>query len=312
VIFLLWYFGFLLDVCSFSCGLRSGVVLLHTVFCIPQLAHIRAAAQKCPASLSSFETLPVEVVNHILSYLVHPRSRLPGLTEAQSSAKFSAEDRTNFKKCEDLTTPADSNRWAADIFQNHLNRHPFHTLSLTSRRCNELVESYSGHLVRSCNLFNLPFAQFDRDGAGSVWPDMSGIVYRRLWLQHAPRKCIYCDAVMDLYPFPILKRLLSNCENCFYRQALVCTSLLISRAIINELRLSTRLTASTTSRRPLSLQHMIRSEDSASQFGSCASMLRASRCRSMALGPSTTRTRNSSASLVLSVQLPGSRHLIEA
>jgi hypothetical protein len=192
------------------------------------LAACDTTGQRCPASLSRLETLPVEVVNHILSYLVHPRSRLPGLTEAQSSAEFSAEDRTNFKKCEDLTTPADSDRWAADIFQNHLNRHPFHTLSLTSRRCNELVESYSGHLVRSCNLFNLPFAQFDRDGAASVWPDMSGIVYRRLWLQHAPRKCIYCDDVMDLYPFPTLKRLLTNCRNCFYRQTLVCVFLLVS------------------------------------------------------------------------------------
>jgi hypothetical protein len=179
------------------------------------------ASQTSPASQSSFETLPVEVVNHILSYLVLPRSRLPGLTEAQSSLDFSPLARSTLKRNEDLTTPTDSNRWAANLFQNHTNQHPFHVLSLTSRRCNELVESYCGHLVRTCNVFNLPFAQLDQYGPQSVWPDMSGIVYRRLWLQHAPRHCIYCHAVMDMYPFPVLKRLLSNCKDCFYAQTLV-------------------------------------------------------------------------------------------
>jgi hypothetical protein len=178
-------------------------------------------SQRGPASRSTFETLPVEVVNQILSYLTHPRSRLPGLTEAQSAIEFSPSARTIIKRGEDLTTPADKDRWAVNLFNNHRNQHPFHALSLTSKRCNALVESYCGHLVRACNLFNLPFAQLDRYGPNSVWPDMSCIVYRRLWLQHAPRKCIYCDAVMDCYPFPILKRLLTNCRNCFYRQTLV-------------------------------------------------------------------------------------------
>jgi hypothetical protein len=175
-----------------------------------------------PVSQSSFETLPVEVVNHILSYLTHPRSRLPGLTEAQSSRNFCFKARSIIKQAEDLTTPADGDRWAADLFNNHTNRHPFHTLSLTSRRSLELVEGYCAHIVRACNKFNLPFAHFDKHGPKSVWPDLSGIVYRRLWLQHAPRRCIYCYAQMDTYPFPLVRRLLTNCEGCFYRQTLVC------------------------------------------------------------------------------------------
>ncbi|KAF1911826.1 hypothetical protein BDU57DRAFT_87486 [Ampelomyces quisqualis] len=172
------------------------------------------------APQSTLDTLPVEVVNHILSYLTHPRSRLPGLTEAQSARDYCPSARSVVKSREDLTSPPDSGRWAADLFQNHLNIHPFHALSLTSRRCHALVESCSAHLVRACNMFNLPFAQFDQFGPGSVWPDLSGIVYRRLWLQHAPRRCIYCFAVMDVYPFPVLKRLLTGCESCFYRQTL--------------------------------------------------------------------------------------------
>ncbi|KAH6259400.1 hypothetical protein HBI40_090050 [Parastagonospora nodorum] len=184
------------------------------------LAPCDTTSQRGPASQSSFETLPVEVVNHILSYLVSPRSRLPGLTETQSSLEFNALARLTLKKSEDLTAPADSDRWATNLFENHTNQHPFHTLSLTSKRCNELVESYCGHLVRACNMFNLPFAQFDKYGPQSVWPDMSGIVYRRLWLQHAPRHCIYCHAVMDIYPFTTLKRLLTNCKACFYAQTL--------------------------------------------------------------------------------------------
>jgi hypothetical protein len=191
-------------------------------------------SQRGSAPQSSFEKLPVEVVNHILSYLTHPRSRLPGLTEAQSAWDFSPLARSVVKKEEDLTTPADGDRWAADLFKNHTNPHPFHTLSLTSKRCNELVESYCGHLVRTCNMFNLPFAQFDKYGPKSVWPDLSGIVYRRLWLQHAPRKCIYCSAVMENYPFSVLKRLLTNCKACFYRQTLVCSSPPTRHVVANE------------------------------------------------------------------------------
>lgn len=175
------------------------------------------------ASQGEFERLPVEVFNQILSYLVQPRSRLPGLTEAQSSYTFSKKAKLDVKLLEDLATPADTDRWALDLFNWNAHRHPFHTLALTSKRCHELVEGYCSHLVRSCNKFNLPFARFDQYGSQCVYPDLSGIVYRRLWLQHAPRCCVYCSVAMDCYPFPILlgKRIIAACKDCFYRQALV-------------------------------------------------------------------------------------------
>ncbi|KAF1944536.1 hypothetical protein EJ02DRAFT_340767 [Clathrospora elynae] len=174
------------------------------------------------ASQSNLETLPVELFDKILSHLVHPRSRLPGLTEAQSSHEFPKELRTAIKDREDLTLPPDCDRWAADLFSLHLLSHPLNALSLTSRRCHQLVESYCSHLVRQCNstMFNLPFALLDKYGSNCVYPDMSAIVYRRLWLQHAPRKCVYCHAVLDCYPFPLVKRLATACQDCFYRQTL--------------------------------------------------------------------------------------------
>ncbi|KAH7397115.1 hypothetical protein BKA66DRAFT_408330 [Pyrenochaeta sp. MPI-SDFR-AT-0127] len=192
---------------------------------LPPLAHRSASplpAPSCLPSQSRLETLPVEIINQILSYLTHPRSRLPGLSEAQSAHDFPKQAKSDIKSKESLIKPPDSRRWAADLFSCHLLHHPFHTLSLTSRRCHELVESYCSHLVRSCNstMFNLPFAALDKFGTKCVYPDMSGIVYRRLWLQHAPRKCIYCYAVLDCYPFPLLKRVLAACQDCFYRQAL--------------------------------------------------------------------------------------------
>lgn len=176
-----------------------------------------------PRHPTSFETLPVEVVSHIFSYLVVPRSRLPGLTETQSSLDFNSQERSAIKRSEDLTMPADTDRWAVNLFQNHKNQHPFLTISLTSRRCRELVEGYCSHLCRSSNRFNLPFEQFDKYGPKSVCFDMTSTVYRRLWLQTAARHCIYCFAVLDVYPFPHLKRtrLLTNCKACFYRQTLV-------------------------------------------------------------------------------------------
>jgi hypothetical protein len=184
-----------------------------------------------PSSPSKFETLPVEIVDQIFSYLVHPRSRLPGLTEAQSTHVFPKELRRSIKNQEDLTQPPDSNRWATDIFALHQLSHPFNALSLTSRRSRQLVEGFCFHLVRACNgtMFNLPFAQLDKYGSKCVYPDMSGIVYRRLWLQHAPRMCIYCYAVLDCYPFQNVKRLVTGCMDCFYNQALVC-SLIVSLA----------------------------------------------------------------------------------
>lgn len=171
-------------------------------------------------SPSPFESLPVEIVNQILSHLVTPRSRLPGLTETQSSHDFPRQTKMDIKNREDLTTLPDAQRWAADIFDFNTLRHPFHELALTSRRLHAFVESYCGHLVRTCNMFNLPFEHFDTYGPGSVYPDLSQIVYRRLWLQHAPRLCIYCHAGLDCYPFPVVKRLIAACEDCFYRQTL--------------------------------------------------------------------------------------------
>jgi len=183
-------------------------------------------SQSGPASQSNLDTLPVEVFNHILSYLVHPRSSLPGLTEAQSH-HASRPARTAIKSREDLTKPSDIDHWAADLFTISFTKHPFNTLSLTSKRCHELVENYCGHRIRICNPFNLPFAHFDEHGSKSVWPDLSAIVYRRLWLQHAPRRCVYCDVVIDQYPFPTLKRLLTGCKDCFYCLAMVSCALMI-------------------------------------------------------------------------------------
>lgn len=170
---------------------------------------------------SPLESLPAEIVNQILSHLVQPRSRLPGLTEAQSSHDVPRQTKFEIKDREDLTTLPDAHRWAADIFDFNTLRHPFHVLALTSRRLHAAVEAYCAHLVRACNMFNLPFAHYDAHGPACVYPDLSQIVYRRLWLQHAPRLCIYCHAALDCYPFPVVKRLIAACEDCFYRQTLV-------------------------------------------------------------------------------------------
>ncbi|KAF2691057.1 hypothetical protein K458DRAFT_438768 [Lentithecium fluviatile CBS 122367] len=146
----------------------------------------------------NLETLPVEVVNHILSYLVHPRSRLPGLTERQSNYDVSFKEKW---------TP-DSNRHFANLLAWAQVRHPFH-----------LVESYCAHLVKACNQFNLPFALLEKYDPNGVYPDLSGIIYRRLWLQTAPRYCMFCSATLSCYPYSPLMRLLT-CEDCFYTQTL--------------------------------------------------------------------------------------------
>lgn len=182
-----------------------------------------AGHQTGPVSQSKLEALPVEIFNQILTYLTHPRAHLPGFTEAQSAHDFPATAKYALKGSEDLTLPQEAPRWAANLFALHLLSHPLNALSLTSRRGHELVESYCSHLVRSCNrtMFNLPFAQFDRYGSQCVYPDLSGIVYRRLWLQHAPRTCVYCYAVLDCYPFTRVKRVMTACQDCFYRMTLV-------------------------------------------------------------------------------------------
>ena len=58
------------------------------------------------------ETLPVEIINQILSHLVHPRSRLPGLTEVQSAHDFPRQTKLEIKNREDLSTFPDADRWA--------------------------------------------------------------------------------------------------------------------------------------------------------------------------------------------------------
>ncbi|KAJ4986879.1 hypothetical protein SVAN01_07557, partial [Stagonosporopsis vannaccii] len=188
----------------------------------PHLDHPvpRPAAQPPRAARSALEALPAELVAQILAHLVHPRSRLPGLTEAQSRHDFPRHTKLEIKNREDLATLPDAHRWAADIFAFNALRHPFHVLALTSRRLHAAVEAFCAHLVRACNMFNLPFAHYDAHGPACVYPDLSAIVYRRLWLQHAPRLCIYCHAALDCYPFPVVKRLIAACEDCFYRQTL--------------------------------------------------------------------------------------------
>lgn len=185
--------------------------------------HAHAQTARDGPALSPFEQLPQDVVNQILSYLTHPRSRLPGLTETQS--ELPVEAIRAIKNEEDLTTPADTDRWAADVFALPAECHPFLTLSVTSKKCHDFVEQYCGHLVRVYNgcMFRLPFHLLDDQGYGPtcVYPDMTGIVYRRLWLQYAPRRCMYCSVVMDIYPFHRVKRLLVCCDGCFLRQALV-------------------------------------------------------------------------------------------
>ena len=168
-------------------------------------------------SESTLENLPIEVFNHILSYLDQPRSRLPGLSEQESS--YNATEQRKVKNNEDLLTPPDTARFAADLFSWTSLRHPFNTLAASSRRCRALVESYCSHLVKTCNRFNLPFAQAERYGADSVYPGLSGIIYRRLWLQTAPRDCLFCGATLSHYPHRGF-RLLLCCADCFYAQTL--------------------------------------------------------------------------------------------
>lgn len=173
------------------------------------------------ASESKLETLPVEVLNHILSYLITPRSRLPGLSEGESAHDFPRPEQHRIKGEEDRASSPDTERFAADLFSWTELRHPFNALAATSKRCCELVESYSAHLVKACNRFNLPFPQMDEYGAESVYPDLSGIVYRRLLLQVTPRPCVFCGGVLSAYPHRSVIRLLLTCEDCFYAQALV-------------------------------------------------------------------------------------------
>jgi len=181
------------------------------------------ASTSTSTSHNSLETLPVEVIHHILSYLVHPRSRLPGLTECQSNFDFSRTEQRKIKGQEDQTAHPDSNRHFTDVFSWVELRHPFNVLASTSRRCRELVDNYCSHLVRACNMFNLPFAHLEAHGPNSVYPDLRHIVFRRLWLQTAPRHCVFCGGNLSSYPHSPTMRLMLTCEDCFYAQTLVST-----------------------------------------------------------------------------------------
>ncbi|KAL6703268.1 hypothetical protein ACN47E_010056 [Coniothyrium glycines] len=201
---------------------RSGLANSTRRRTLDWAASSRPAGQKCSIPPTTFEKLPVEIVDHILSYLTYPRAHLPGLTQAQSVHDFPVPMKSAIKAAEDLALPADRPHWATNLFSLHLLPHPLNALAATSRRCHELVESYCSHLVRACNrnAFNLPFAHLDRFGPQCVYPDLSRIVYRRLWLQLAPRRCVYCFAVLDCYPFARVKYLLTSCSDCFYRLTL--------------------------------------------------------------------------------------------
>lgn len=179
--------------------------------------------RKCSTLQTKLDSLPAELIDQILSYLVYPRGHLPGLTEAQSAYDFPAQSRSAIKAAEDLTQPADAPHWATNLFALYQTPHPLNALAASSRRCRQLVENYCAHLVRACNksTFNLPFVQFDQYGPQCVYPDLSSIVYRRLWLQRAPRRCVYCSVVLECYPFRSVKTLLTTCRDCFYRLTLV-------------------------------------------------------------------------------------------
>ncbi|KAF2018567.1 hypothetical protein BU24DRAFT_99721 [Aaosphaeria arxii CBS 175.79] len=168
----------------------------------------------------TLDQLPVEIINNILSYLVHPRSRLAGRTEALSAydsptdLKRAAREAYN----SDRARAPDVDRWAVDLFSWGSVHHPFNDLALASRRFHQLVENFCVHLVRANNRFNLPFDLMDAHPQKKSYPDLSNIVYRRLWLQYAPRRCIYCNRLLSLYPHDPLFGLMIACLDCFYDQ----------------------------------------------------------------------------------------------
>lgn len=174
------------------------------------------------ASQSKLEQLPVEIHDIILSYLVYPRSRLPGLTERQSEHDYPEASRRAAKQAySDGAARPDTDRYAADLLQISRQKHPFNELASTSRRLRAVTERFCNRLARESRLFNLPLLQAEEYGPAAVYPDLSGIVYRRLWLQHATRYCIYCNVWQSSYPHRVLKRVISACNSCFYAQVFV-------------------------------------------------------------------------------------------
>jgi hypothetical protein len=170
------------------------------------------------------ESAPAEIVNNILSFLVHPRSRLPGRTEYQSSYDCPEAESKLAKEAyylQNHTSPPDVDRYGARLFDYTQLRHPLNALALTSRFFLKTVEQYCEHLLRVNKVFNLPYPCAD-SRADATYPNMSGIVYRRLWLQWAPRHCLFCNLPMSCYPHKNMSRSpLVVCANCYYAQALV-------------------------------------------------------------------------------------------
>ncbi|KAF2746545.1 hypothetical protein M011DRAFT_404154 [Sporormia fimetaria CBS 119925] len=172
------------------------------------------------AGQSKLEQLPPEIIYIILSYLTYPRSRLPGLTEQQSAHDYPESWRRAAKDAYHMNNTAIDNveRFAANLFAWPQYQHPLNTLALVSEPIRACVEYFCAALVKRCNRFNLPISQSEELGPDSVYPSLSGIVYRRLWLQSADRYCVFCTTLLSVYPHQHGVGLLSCCRNCFYAQ----------------------------------------------------------------------------------------------
>lgn len=180
------------------------------------------------AAHSKLESLPPELIFHILSYLIHPSSRLPGLTETQSEHDFPLSKKKKALQAYHLdpTAPPDypnPPHRVIQLMQWSGYPHPFNTLAATSHVLRDLVEIFCAHLVVKNNRFNLPVLQVQQYGPQSVYPDMSGIVYRRLWLQYAPRHCFFCKRVTEVYPHWRNVSPVQACQECGQAQVLVST-----------------------------------------------------------------------------------------
>lgn len=179
------------------------------------------------AALSRVEQLPLDVVHHIMSHLTVPRSRLPGLTERQSEHDYSQTEKKAARETyhtNPVAPPDDNEPYIMRVFRTYDYPHPFNALAATSRRWRYNVEWFCAHLVKQCNRFHLPIAQIQQHGSHTVYPDMSGIVYRRLWLQYAPRYCLFCKIPLAQYPFRGHQPVVSCCNDCFMSQIYVSTT----------------------------------------------------------------------------------------
>ncbi|KAF2274573.1 uncharacterized protein EI97DRAFT_102739 [Westerdykella ornata] len=172
------------------------------------------------AGLSSIEQLPTEIAFIILSFLTHPRSRLPGLSERQSDHDYPMEKKTEARKAYYMSrlAPPDTDRFAVNLFQWRDHQHPFNVLAMTSRRMREHVERFCAHLVKIHGKANSPVTHAEHCKPATESPDPSGIVYRKLWLQYAPRLCVYCNVLLSEYPHRSVMRPISACRDCFYAQ----------------------------------------------------------------------------------------------